>query len=75
MSDITVYTSSTCPYCSMIKKYFDEKGVEYSEKNISEDAAARKELMDKGHMGVPVTVIGDQEIVGYDPDKLDELIG
>lgn len=75
MSNVVVYTSSTCPYCNMIKDFLDEKNVEYSEKNISEDATARQELMQKGHMGVPVTVIGDQEVVGFDQAKLVEILG
>lgn len=74
MKDVTVYTSSTCPYCNLTKDYLVEKGVEYTEKNISTDSAAREELMAKGHAGVPVVVIGDEEIVGFDKDKIDQLL-
>ncbi len=62
-------------YCGTLKDYLEEKGVEYTEKNIGTDPQARQELINKGHMGVPVTVIGDKEIVGFDKVKLDEEFG
>jgi glutaredoxin-like YruB-family protein len=74
MKDIKVYTSSTCPYCTMIKDYLKTKGVEFTEKNVSTDAEARKELMAMGHMGVPVTVIDGTEVVGYDTQRVDSLL-
>jgi glutaredoxin len=48
-----------------------EKGVDYTEKNIQTDNGARKELMNMGHMGVPVLVIDGEEIVGFDKEKID----
>lgn len=71
MKNIIVYTSSTCPYCTLAKEYLDEKGLEYTEKNVQKDSQARKELMDMGHMGVPVVVIGEEQIVGFDKNKID----
>jgi glutaredoxin len=58
----------------MTKEYLDKKGVSYEEKNISTDMSARQELMDMGHMGVPVTLIDGTEVVGFDTDKIDSLI-
>lgn len=74
MKNIKVYSSSTCPYCTMMKDYLKSKNVEFTEKNVSTDADARKELMAMGHMGVPVTLIDGSEIVGYDTNKVDALL-
>lgn len=74
MSKVTVYTSSTCPHCTTAKEYLKEKGVEFIEKNVQTDSEARKELIQKGYMGVPVIVVDDQEIQGFDKNKLDELL-
>jgi len=74
MANVIVYTSSTCPYCTLAKNYLTEKGVEYTEKNVQTDKDARKELMTMGHMGVPVLVVNGQEIVGFDKEKLDSLL-
>lgn len=75
MEKVKVYTSSTCPYCVMAKEYLAEKGVEFEEKNVQTDKEARQELMNMGYTGVPVVVIGDEEIVGFDKAKIDEAIG
>lgn len=74
MENVIMYTSNTWPYCTLAKSYLAEKGVAYTEKNVQTDKEARKELMAMGHMGVPVLVVNGQEIVGFDKDKLDELL-
>ena len=74
MADIMVYTSSTCPYCTTAKSYLEDKGIAFTEKNVQTSKEARKELMDMGHMGVPVIVIDGEEIVGFDKDKIEEVL-
>lgn len=74
MSNVIVYTSSTCPYCVSAKDYLKEKGIEFTEKNVQEEKQARKELMEMGHMGVPVLVIDGEEVVGFDKSKIDSLL-
>ena len=74
VKEIVVYTSNTCPYCTQVKNYLSEKGVEYTEKNIQTSKEARDELMQMGHMGVPVLVSDGQEIVGFDKQRIDELL-
>lgn len=63
MKNVLVYSSNTCPYCTLAKNYLEEKGVSYTEKNVQTDKEARNELMQMGHMGVPVLVIDGEEIV------------
>lgn len=74
MNNVVVYSSSTCPYCTLVKDFLDSKGVNYIEKNISVDMEARKELMKMGHMGVPVTLINGREIVGFNKSEIESLI-
>ncbi len=74
MANVVVFTSNTCPHCISAKNYLNEKGVEYTEKNVQTDKDARKELMKMGHMGVPVVVIDGEEIVGFDKARMDELL-
>ncbi|MDY0236398.1 MAG: glutaredoxin family protein [Gudongella sp.] len=74
MNEVTVYSSSTCPYCTLAKNHLTEKGVDFVEKNVSTDKEARKELMAMGHMGVPVVIINGTEIVGFDKDRIDSLL-
>ncbi len=75
MANVKVYSSDTCPYCVSAKDYLKENGVEFEERNIQKDPEARKELMQMGHMGVPVLVIDGEEIVGFDKNKIDNVLG
>lgn len=74
MPKVTIYTSSTCPHCHTAKNYLREKNVEFEERNVQNDPEARKELIQKGYMGVPVIIVGEEEIQGFDKDRLEELL-
>lgn len=75
MSNITVYTTSTCPFCDMMKNFLNEKGLPYKEVNVQQDQAAANKLVETtGQMGVPQTEIDGQWIIGFDPDKVMELV-
>lgn len=74
MNDIIMYTTSTWPHCKTAKEFLREKGYKYTEKNVSIDREAQKELMNMGIMGVPAFLIGGQTIVGLDKKKIEELV-
>lgn len=74
MSKVVIYSSDTCPHCIAAKEYLNEKEIDFTEKNIQSNKEARKELMDMGHMGVPVLVIDGEEVVGFDKSKVDKLL-
>jgi len=71
--EVIIYTSDTCGYCHAAKEYLDAIGVAYTEKNVSRDVDARKELIQKKFMGVPVIIVGDETIQGFNKDRLAEL--
>jgi glutaredoxin 3 len=73
--NITVYTNSSCPYCIKLKKFLKENGVKFKEINISIYPEAAKELNNKtGQTGVPVTLFGNHKIVGFDENRLRNLL-
>ncbi len=60
----------------MAKDFFKEKNVEFEDFNVSENLEKRKEMVDRsGQMGVPVILIDDQVIVGFNKPKIMELLG
>lgn len=72
---ITVYSTPTCPYCKRVKDYLTQKGVSFSDYNVAEDREKAKEMIDKSkQMGVPVIIIGDDVVVGFNQVKLDSLL-
>lgn len=75
MKEVTIYTTPTCSYCKSAKEFFDENNVEYTEHNVAEDVEKRNEMVEKsGQMGVPVIMVGDEIVVGYDKGKLSEML-
>lgn len=76
MSTVTVYSTPTCHFCHMAKDYFKEHNVAFEDFNVSEDLGKRQEMIQKsGQMGVPVIVIGENLIVGFNKPKIAELLG
>ena len=75
MEKVVVYTSTSCHYCHVLKDYLKEKNVEFEEKNIDKDPEARAFLMKNRIMGVPATYIGQEQVMGFDKEKIDQLLG
>lgn len=76
VKNITIYTTNTCAYCVMVKKWLTAKGFPFSEVNIDEHPERAKEALEiSGQLAVPVTVItkdddSQQVVVGYNLAKL-----
>jgi len=59
----------------MTKAFFKENKVQYEEKDVSNDAVARDEMIAKSNqMGVPVIDIDGHILVGFDKDELSRLL-
>ena len=72
---VTIYSTPTCHFCHMAKEFFDTNKVKYTDFNVATDLGKRREMIEKsGQMGVPVIVIGDQLTVGFDQERLKELL-
>lgn len=72
---VTIYSTPTCHFCHAAKAFFDEHNVKYEDVNVATDLERRKEMVDMtGQMGVPVIRIEDDVVVGFDEDKLRELL-
>lgn len=71
---IEVFTTTTCPHCEAAKQYLSEKGFNYTVKNVQEDKAFRHELISKGFKGVPVIIIDGVNIVGFDKEKIKQIL-
>lgn len=73
---VLVFSTPTCSYCNMAKKYFRQKGVRFRNVDVSKDQAAARDMQRRsGQMGVPVIDIGGRIIVGFDKPKINRLLG
>lgn len=76
MKEVVIYSTPTCHFCHMAKDYFNDKGVKYTDYNVMEDLEKRQEMVQKsGQMGVPVIVIGNEIIIGFDQPRINLLLG
>jgi glutaredoxin 3 len=74
--NITIFTTNTCGYCGMVKKFLDMKGREYNVVNLDENPERTSEVLEiSGSLTVPVTVVTKQDdsqqvVVGYNLSQL-----
>ncbi len=76
MRKVTVYSTKNCPYCRMTKAFLNKHGVPYESIDVGENTDAAKKMIDfSGQSGVPVILVDDEVIIGFDSQKLNELFG
>ncbi|MFA5095265.1 MAG: glutaredoxin family protein [Candidatus Paceibacterota bacterium] len=76
MKNVTIYSTPSCHFCQMAKDFFKANKVVYTEYNVASDLEKRKEMVEKsGQMGVPVIIIGDELIVGFDKPVIVKALG
>lgn len=74
--DITIYTTNTCAYCVMVKKWLGAKGHDYTVINLDEQPEKQAEALQlSGALTVPITVVTKEDdsrevIVGFNLAKL-----
>lgn len=79
--NVIVYSTTTCPYCKMLKEYLGSKNITFVEKMVDQDPAAQNEMVSAsgGFLGVPFTVVNKDDgtketIVGFDKGKLEKVL-
>lgn len=75
MTQVKVYSGPACPYCFTLKEFLKEHGIEFEDIDVSQNQQALDEMVKKsGQMGVPVVEIDDQIVVGFDKEKISQLL-
>ncbi|NOY97426.1 MAG: NrdH-redoxin [Chlorobi bacterium] len=72
---VVVYSTPTCTWCTTLKRYLDENKIRYRDVDVSKDPQAAEAMVKKsGQQGVPQTEINGQVIVGFDREKINNLL-
>ncbi len=75
MTKVEIYSTATCHFCHMAKEWLTNKNIPYTDYNVGEEAGKRKEMVEMtGQLGVPVIKIGDDSMVGFNPDQMAKLL-
>ena len=86
--NFTIYSTTSCPYCKMLKDYLTSKNVAFVEKLVDQNEESRIEMtnLSGGFLGVPFSVITKDEtengtpstktyhVIGFDEGKLDQIL-
>jgi glutaredoxin len=75
-ADVTIYTTPGCGWCRKAMAYFDSKGIDYQNRDITADEAAYAEYdeLTSGRSGVPVIVVGEDWMQGWSQGRFDEML-
>ncbi len=74
--EVIVYSTPTCPWCHVAKRYLTSRGIAYTEVDVAAAPAAAMEMVRKtGQQGVPVIEIDGECVIGFDRAQIDALLG
>lgn len=76
MKNVTIYSTPSCHFCHMAKDFFKEKNIAYTEFDVAGSPEKRAEMVAKsGQMGVPVILIDNDMVIGFNKPKVVALLG
>lgn len=72
---IVLFTSPTCSWCTRAKAYFRQNRLAFREVDVSKDRKAAEDMVRRtGQQGVPVVLINNRPVVGFDRQKIEALL-
>ena len=73
---VEIYSTASCHFCHMAKEWMTEKNIPFVDYNVGENIERRKEMVEMtGQLGVPVIKRGDEVMVGFNQEKMSQLLG
>lgn len=72
---VVVFTTPTCSWCRVVKRHLKKHQIRFKEIDISKDQRAARDMVRRtGQQGVPVTLIQNRPIVGFDKQQINRLL-
>jgi glutaredoxin len=72
---VEIFSTETCHFCHLAKDWLTARGIPFADYNVGSDIAKRKEMMEMtGQLGVPVIKIGDNVMIGFNPDQMAKIL-
>lgn len=73
-AEVIVYSSTHCQYCARLKSYLQDQNIAYEERNVDTNDEYAEELWNTGMRSVPVTIIGETKILGFNPAQMQKAL-
>ena len=72
---VLIFTTPTCSYCTIAKRYFKEIKIRFREIDVSKNETAARDMQKRtGQTGVPVILINNRPVVGFDKAKINKML-
>ena len=72
---VIVFTTPTCSWCRVVKQHLKKNNIRYKEIDVTKDDRAARDMVRRtGQQGVPVTLINNRPIVGFDKEKINRML-
>jgi glutaredoxin 3 len=72
---VVVFTTPSCPWCRKTKEYLRKNNIRFKEIDVTKDPSSARDIVRRtGQRGVPVILINNRPIVGFNKELLDRLL-
>ena len=72
---VILFTSPYCSWCKKVKTYLIQNRIRFKEVDVTKNASAARDIVRRtGQQGVPVTLVNNRPVIGFDKARLDRLL-
>lgn len=72
---VVVFSTPTCSWCKRLKDYLKKNRIKFKDIDVSRDQAGARDMVRRtGQQGVPVTLINNRPIIGFNKNEIDKLL-
>lgn len=72
---VIVFTTPTCSWCRVVKQHLKKYNIRFKEIDVTRDESAARDMVRRtGQQGVPVTLIGNRPVIGFNKNEINRLL-
>ncbi len=72
---VIIFTTPTCSWCRVVKQHLKKYNIHFKEIDVTRDESAARDMVRRtGQQGVPVTLIGNRPVIGFNKSEINRLL-